>query len=343
MKMCIYYLLRRCEFVITLKFALIIPLSCKAKLYFCSMENGHANINFMLYLCHLFVTCVIIVFSIWRLASVLCPWPQALASSLLVPAAGPSRWPLASNLEPSLSQLLGARDQATTQETLWTQSQGFNWELFRTHPNIHHFFINYRMISLEAYRACVGRWQFCGLPSPIKRRKKGCDQNPHLDVERLVKEKIKTGILLFHGLVLFPALLTNFTKSMITSREDKSHSLLDTRLDLHIIFVLLAVVLSIIFVNGQAKNEKTRVRSDCSFDMNAQTSVPSLRGGARTSNDDMCAKAIRSAWRHGINLKRGRQNPGIGNCSIEVSIFNYINVHRSFSMSTFIYHYQRQS
>ena len=144
MKMCIHYLLGGCKFVITLKFALIIPLSCKAKLYFCSMENGHANINFMLYLCHLFVTCVIIVFSIWRLASVLCPWPQALASSLLVPAAGPSRWPLASNLEPSLSQLLGARDQATTQETLWTQSQGFNWELFRTHPNIHHFFINYR-------------------------------------------------------------------------------------------------------------------------------------------------------------------------------------------------------
>ena len=35
--------------MITLKFALIIPLSCKAKLYFCSMENGHANINFMLY------------------------------------------------------------------------------------------------------------------------------------------------------------------------------------------------------------------------------------------------------------------------------------------------------
>ena len=87
--MCIHYLLGGCKFVITLKFALIIPLSCKAKLYFCSMENGHANINFMLYLCHLFVTCVIIVFSIWRLASVLDPslWPlafwfQPLASGL---------------------------------------------------------------------------------------------------------------------------------------------------------------------------------------------------------------------------------------------------------------------
>ena len=190
------------------------------------------------------------------------------------------------------------------------------------------------MIEIEAYRAQVGRCQFCGLQSPTKRRKKGRDQNPRLEVERLVKEKIKTGILLFHGLVLFPALLTNFTKSMITSREDKSHSLLDTRLDLHIIFVLLAVVLSIIFVNGQAKNEKTRVRSDCSFDMNAQTSVPHLRGGARTSNDDMCAKAIRSAWRHGINLKRGRQNPGIGNCSIEVRIFNYVNVNIHISLST---------
>ena len=89
MKKCIHYLLGRCEFVITLKFALIIPLSCKAMRYIGSMENGHANINFMLYLCHLLVTCVIIVFSIWRLASVLDPshWPlafwfQPLASGL---------------------------------------------------------------------------------------------------------------------------------------------------------------------------------------------------------------------------------------------------------------------
>ena len=172
--------------------------------------------------------------------------------------------------------------------------------------------------------------------SPVthKKEKKGCDQNRHSEGEQLVKEKIKTGILLFHGLVLFPALLTNLTKSMITIREDKSHSLLDTRLDLHIIFVLLAVVLSIIFVNGQAKNEETTVRSDCSYDKNAQTSVPRLGGGARTSNDDMCAKAIRSAWRHGINLKRGRQNPGIGNCSIEVRIFNYVNVNIHISLST---------
>ena len=103
MKMCIYYLLRRCEFVITLKFALIIPLSCKAMRYIGSMENGHANINFMLYLCHLFVTCVIIVFSNWRLASVLDFGLQPFGSS---------HWPLASNLEPPLSQLLGARDQA---------------------------------------------------------------------------------------------------------------------------------------------------------------------------------------------------------------------------------------
>ena len=97
MKMCIYYLLRRCEFVITLKFALIIPLSCKAMMYICSMENAHANINFMLYLCHLFVTCVIIVFSIWRLASVLDPslWPLAFWFQPLAPAAG--LWPLTSS------------------------------------------------------------------------------------------------------------------------------------------------------------------------------------------------------------------------------------------------------
>ena len=106
MKMCIHYLLRRCEFVIMLKFALIIPLSCKAMMYICSMENAHANINFMLYLCYVCDNCL------QYLASGLCPWPQPLASSILVPAAGPSRWPLASNLEPSLSQLLGARDQA---------------------------------------------------------------------------------------------------------------------------------------------------------------------------------------------------------------------------------------
>ena len=95
MKKCIHYLLGRCEFVITLKFALIIPLSCKAMMYIGSMENGHANINFMLYLCQIFVICVIIVFSIWRLASVLDPslWPPA--AGLWPPAAG--LWPLTSS------------------------------------------------------------------------------------------------------------------------------------------------------------------------------------------------------------------------------------------------------
>ena len=97
MKKCIHYLLGRCEFVITLKFALIIPLSCKAMMYIGSMENGHANINFMLYLCHLCVMCVIIVFSIWRLASVLDPslWPLAFWFQPLAPAAG--LWPLTSS------------------------------------------------------------------------------------------------------------------------------------------------------------------------------------------------------------------------------------------------------
>ena len=97
MKKCIHYLLGRCEFVIMLKFALIIPLSCKAMMYICVMENCHANINFMLYLCHLFVTCVIIVFSIWRLASVLDPslWPLAFWFQPLAPAAG--LWPLTSS------------------------------------------------------------------------------------------------------------------------------------------------------------------------------------------------------------------------------------------------------
>ena len=109
MKKCIHYLLGRCEFVIMLKFALIIPLSCKAMMYICVMENCHANINFMLYLCYLFVMCVIFVFSIWRLASVLDPslWPLAFWFQPLAPAAG--LWPLTSS---PLSQLLGARDQA---------------------------------------------------------------------------------------------------------------------------------------------------------------------------------------------------------------------------------------
>ena len=99
MKMCIHYLLGRCEFVITLKFVLIIPLSCKAMMYFCSMENGHANINFMLYLCHLFVTCVILssASGVQPLSSVLDPrlWPPAFWFQRLAPAAG--LWPLTSS------------------------------------------------------------------------------------------------------------------------------------------------------------------------------------------------------------------------------------------------------
>ena len=158
MKMCIHYLLRRCEFVITLKFALIIPLSCKAMMYICAMENAHANINFMLYLCHLFVTCVIIVFSIWRLASVLDPslWPLAFWFQPLAPAAG--LWPLTSS--PLSARCKRSSQDVTTQETLWTQSQGINWKLFTTHPNIHHFFINYRHDRDECTDECSspGRW-----------------------------------------------------------------------------------------------------------------------------------------------------------------------------------------
>ena len=99
MKKCIHYLLGRCEFVITLKFALIIPLSCKAMMYIGSMENGHANINFMLYLCHLFVTCVILssASGVQPLSSVLDPrlWPSAFWFQRLAAAAG--LWPLTSS------------------------------------------------------------------------------------------------------------------------------------------------------------------------------------------------------------------------------------------------------
>ena len=142
MKMCIHYLLRRCEFVITLKFALIIPLSCKAMMYICAMENAHANINFMLYLCHLFVTCVIIVFSIWRLASVLDPslWPPA--AGLWPPAAG--LWPLTSS-PLSASYLVQEIKPGCpyTGDPLNTKSR-LQLRVVRTHPNIHNFFINYR-------------------------------------------------------------------------------------------------------------------------------------------------------------------------------------------------------
>ena len=130
--------------MITLKFALIIPLSCKAKLYFCSMENGHANINFMLYLCHLFVTCVIIVFSIWSLASVLDPslWPLAFWFQPLAPAAG--LWPLTSS-PLSASYLVQEIKPGChyTGDSLNTKSR-HQLKVFTTHPNIGHFFINYR-------------------------------------------------------------------------------------------------------------------------------------------------------------------------------------------------------
>ena len=51
---------------------------------------------------------------------------------------------------------------------------------------------------------------------------------------------------------------------------------------------------------------------------NMTTILPSLKGGTGGS-DDLITKAIRSAWRHGINLEPGRKNPGQGNCSFEVS------------------------
>ena len=44
--------------------------------------------------------------------------------------------------------------------------------------------------------------------------------------------------------------------------------------------------------------------------------LPSLEGGA--GDGDLITKAIRSGWRHGVDLEAGRKNPGVGNCSFEV-------------------------
>ena len=38
----------------------------------------------------------------------------------------------------------------------------------------------------------------------------------------------------------------------------------------------------------------------------------------------MFQKAIRSGWRHGIDLKPGRENPAVGNCSFEVKDSHYL-------------------
>ena len=50
--------------------------------------------------------------------------------------------------------------------------------------------------------------------------------------------------------------------------------------------------------------------------------LPSLKGGAGAGGagaGGMIQKAIRSGWRHGVDLKPGRKNPAQGNCSFEVS------------------------
>ena len=47
--------------------------------------------------------------------------------------------------------------------------------------------------------------------------------------------------------------------------------------------------------------------------------LPSLKGGAG-GTAEMIQKAIRSGWRHGVDLKPGRKNPAVGNCSFEVKV-----------------------
>ena len=53
--------------------------------------------------------------------------------------------------------------------------------------------------------------------------------------------------------------------------------------------------------------------------------LPSLKGGAGVGGagaGGMIQKAIRSGWRHGVDLKPGRKNPAVGNCSFEVKDSN---------------------
>ena len=198
------------------------------------------------------------------------------------------------------------------------------------------------MITIDAYRAAVGNWYLRRGVSSSKSRINHSEplnnQSFFSQTNQQVLKTYTTAIVLLTALLLLPILWTSLTMKMLAKKRQQK-GVPDTETTdnvcltaLVILYIVWTPLIMMMITMKQNKDDprihpymETRARglNDTSVwhDKTGKIHIPPLKGGARVSEDDMSAKAIRSAWRHGINLKRGRENPAAGNCSIEVRLF----------------------
>lgn len=207
------------------------------------------------------------------------------------------------------------------------------------------------MITLEAYRAAVGNWYLRrGMSSSRTRIKYSeplknqcfcsyCESK----TDQQIIETYTTGIVLLTALFLLPIVWTTLTMRMLAKKgqqEDVPYTETIDNVCLTALMMLSVLWTTLMMMVIAMKREKvvpdmemTRGLNGTSvwYDKTGKINIPPLKGGGpkgRISENDMCSQAIRSAWRHGINLKRGRENPAAGNCSIEVRIFGKPSVQK---------------
>ena len=189
------------------------------------------------------------------------------------------------------------------------------------------------MITVEAYRAAIGNWHLRRGVSSSRTRIKYSEplrsQNFFSQTDQQVIETYTTCTVLLTALLLLPVVWTSLTMRMLAKQQQKEDMEIADNVCLTALVMLFGswtTLMMMMITMQQEKDDSDMETRECNgtsvwHDPIGKINIPPLKGGARISEDDMCAKAIRSAWRHGVNLKRGRENPAAGNCSIEVRLF----------------------
>ena len=123
------------------------------------------------------------------------------------------------------------------------------------------------MISLESYRAAVGRWQFRTVSSSRLRKKQKLE--PHHSVgssnNKQVMKIYTVGIALLTAMTVLPIMLSCFTRNKIEAEHQKSVADLDTGLP-HKVFQMLLVMGGIETNPGpEAENRNSLKGKQCEY------------------------------------------------------------------------------
>ena len=122
------------------------------------------------------------------------------------------------------------------------------------------------MISLESYRAAVGRWQFRGVSSSRSREKhKSVPCWVGSDFDKRVMKIYAAGIVLLTAMVAMPIMLSCLTINMIEAEYHKTEAKQDTLLPLKVVQMLLVMGGVETNPGPEAENRNTLKGKQCEY------------------------------------------------------------------------------